>query len=246
MDKKTIMKRLSIISCTKDRHSLLEKQIKSIDNLSKNRDSVEYIITCNDDDYPTIDFVKSFDNPNIILLPCEYDPLNRNFHRDMYGKGFLISTGDYIWGLPGDCEILTQDYDAVIENEFENFLSDKKDRICYGSIDDSATKLYHNNSNMCAAPILTRELASIFKSTMPMEIPHQGADWALYHMMCNICDSRILCIENLIKIHHHSHYNNSYELDHIYRDKPQGRTQLTMSEMMNYISTINTLILDKK
>ena len=96
----------------------------------------------------------------------------------------------YLWILNDDIEIVTPNFDLILEEEIESYLAKKSDRIFYGKCDETfrikhrgwLEQKYHNMDYACY-PIITRETFEALGFFLPLEIAKSGADIALAAIM---------------------------------------------------------------
>jgi len=159
--------------------------------------NVELWIGAHPCDLETVDFINKFSdfkiNVHYVEIPkadLGLKPAVINRHRDILHPMVLQSKGKYLWILNDDVEIRTNNFDKILEEEIEHYLSKKSDRIFYGKCDETfrirkrgwLEQKYHNMDYACY-PIITRETFEALGFFLPLEIAKSGADIALSAIM---------------------------------------------------------------
>lgn len=93
-----------------------------------------------------------------------------NFSRDYYNYLASKSRGKYLVGINDDCEFLTYGWDVKSEEEIEEFLKDKPDRLLYGIFDTL------DGSEIAWFPVMTRETYETLGYYCNELFPTNGAD----------------------------------------------------------------------
>ena len=220
--------KISMTCPTRGRTKMLESLIDNIyskgsDNL-RLKDYFELIFVVDNDDVDTIKLLKEkFKKYNTIkILQRERSP---NFNRDYPNFAAKHATGDLIWGIGDDIEILIDKWDQVLlekVNLFEKFI--KKgylDNIFYSwntncfeylinidVIEDhkvNTSKI--NNYEVCRPefPIITREAYEKIKVLVPSEWKFWGADYALGEIYREA--GRVFTLKDIIISHNSSDSN---------------------------------------
>lgn len=195
-------KKLGIFVCTRDSVEGLSRLIESIFCLCYNKHNIELWIGYDEDDRKTKDFLESIKQTESINVyenatkseQCEYcNEYFLNRHKDIIDPMVKSSDADYMWVLNDDNEILTKHFDKHIEDNIEEYLSDKSDRIFYGMVDIVFEKngiltrtLPSHEYNLLALgtdyscyPLLTKESVEAIGFLLPTEFPDNGADIVL-------------------------------------------------------------------
>tara|TARA_R110000751_G_scaffold176108_2_gene282279 strand:+ start:1943 stop:3073 length:1131 start_codon:yes stop_codon:yes gene_type:complete len=196
-------KKLGIFVCTRKRIDSLELLIESVFSSCSNKDNIDLWIGFDEDDHKTSMFlschqekdrintyVNSNKGSNCVL--CEKDYVNR--HKDIIQPMVDRSDAEYLWVLNDDLTIKTNNFDLIIEQCVENFLSDKVDRVFYGMplvhfIDqkglakdtfslDHDNKLFFKTEYSCY-PLITRETEKILGHFLNTKFASGGADIVL-------------------------------------------------------------------
>jgi hypothetical protein len=145
-----------------------------------------------------------------------------------------------MWGLTDDTEILTKDWDVLLEERAEKFLLDKPDRIAYIHINDGTKAGLHE---FCCFPILTKEVRDTMGGILPKEINSWGADIALFNLFKSLSSPRI-CDAYDLKVAHKCHHNNTIPRDavNIHIENISHNMDLSHEDMLRYIKNLNSQI----
>jgi hypothetical protein len=188
--------KISMICPTRGRPKMLERFVNSLyergsNNLS-NTGVFELLLIVDDDDDETIEFYNNnlFKNKTIKLITRER---SKFFNRDYLTFGASRSSGDLIWGIADDVEIIADDWDKVLldkvnkfeqliergtlANYFYNWKPGKK--AYYINIDCNDNDFQNFSICRCSFPIITREAFEKLKFFAPHEWKFWGADYGL-------------------------------------------------------------------
>lgn len=234
--------RFSIVIPSRERYSLLIRTLDNIYFKADNPNKIESIVIIdNDDEYSEI-ILKDYKNFN--NFPVKIFKVNRgsNLNKDYYQYGFQQSSGKYLWGLGNDCEIITQHWDSILEQQIESFLVDKKDRLCYTYIGDDLN--FNKRKWMgCCFPVFTREVFTALGCTFPIEIEAYGADHWVWQNFKKCRYNRILDIRDIVQLKHYANFNGRTKPDKISaRWYVPRKCELTEKEEKRYINLIKIWI----
>lgn len=197
----------SLLIPTRGRVERLKVLLKSIDDNTYDKRSVEVMLAYDTDDKYTEMFIVS-------ELPKLYPDLQiRVFSRqrsafinkDYYNWLAGFSTGNFLWVMGDDLQILSKNWDFTALDKLEKYLENKPDRVVYGNIDDGTPPPRDSPKIFCCFPIISREAYTTLGCIFHDEIASWGADHAIYAIygspeidrLCNILD---------VKIDHISHH----------------------------------------
>ena len=196
-------KKLGIFVCTRKRVSSLELLIETIFSSCSNKDNIDLWIGFDEDDHETSSFLSFHQEKDRIntyvnseksssCILCKKDYVNR--HKDIIQPMVDRSVAEYLWVLNDDVTIKTNNFDLIIEQCIENFLSDKADRIFYGMplvhfIDekglakdtfslDHDNKLFFKTEYSCY-PLITRETEKALGHFLNTKFAGGGSDIVL-------------------------------------------------------------------
>lgn len=178
--------RLTITCPTRSRLSSVERFIQSAFDLAADPDNIELIFSHDSDDPETEEFFKQekYRRDNIIVrnvpMTPEIEAEGINIHDLYFNPSARMARGNYVWGTGNDVEFVTPEYDLILEEEIENFLVDKPDRLVYVVINHDALV---SDIKWCAFPVTTKESVETIGGTMPNEITSWGADKAMWYII---------------------------------------------------------------
>lgn len=188
------MKSFSLFLPTRERPELLKACVDTFFCLAKNPEHVEMVIVMDDDDQSYAEF-EEFAKRSYFDLKILKVPRSVHHQRDYNNVAASQTIGRYIWGLNDDTEMVTRNWDEILENAIEDHLTSINSRIAYIGMDDSThtevgnseTHPEWNGKNLaqeygCCFPILTREAYEKLGFFCPNEIDMWGADIALYRI----------------------------------------------------------------
>lgn len=235
---------LSILICTRQRVSSLDRLLRSIVDNAHDMNNIEVIIGYDYDDEETIQFINTLENlPNLNYKTFEFDGngsyycgnckefyLNR--HKDILHPMTLMSSGDYLWGVGDDTEIKSKNFDIVMKEYIEYFLKDKPNRILYAQAMETnryktqgITYCTETNMNFACFPIITRESFEILGFMVPLEISGPSADITLARIYHQSLANRFLIIPEINLFDHiepvsssNQHHCNLYTDQCLFRD----------------------------
>lgn len=250
--------RISITCPTRGRLKSLDRFIKSAFDMAYEPDKVELLFAYDSDDYETRDFFLETWKPNIkvIEVPITEEDVREglNIHQRYFNPLARISRGKYVWGTGNDVEFITPNYDKIIEEEVENFLIDKPDRLVYVVINHDELV---SSVPWCAFPITTIESVMTIGGTMPKEITSWGADRWMWEIYSHLCEPRILNIADKIAVKHWSfHTGRKHGEEEVDKGRSIGDMvmnrlstkvlNLNLNQAQNYVNQLNQRIISCK
>lgn len=219
----------TIIFPSRGRLDLVEQLLKSIENNTHNKEWIEVISICDQDDKDTINlFTKlsqevSFDFYFIVRKRNE----TLNLPKDYYAPLLKLRSDSYItWGLGNDTEIITKDWDlklyAALQESLPEFFQnvDNNSKYYYFTVSDNSHWTTSGNINKygdqsCCFPILSSNYCTDAKEIMPSEFPAWKGDTVLHMLMSVSPQCQIVCVNEFIEIQHYCFHNNTYKKDEI-------------------------------
>lgn len=190
---------------TRERTTLLNNLINSINSTVKNQDLIEVIAIYDDDDKETDEFANSISCPYLRMIK---QPRTKRLNEDYINSASRLSSGKYILVLNDDVEFITPGWDEIILSTLDSFT----DGIIYGNIDDGMNDLKSNQKlQYCGFPVLGKKGTEILNYSMSPIFNSWGADVHLYRVYNAI--GRV--IEVPIKILHISSHIGLRERDNV-------------------------------
>jgi hypothetical protein len=210
----------SLILPSRERPALLMELVESFFGNAFAPADIELLVAMDLDDRTAESFEEYAANSpyNIRIMKTK----RTNFyHRDYHNELCKLASGMYIFGLNDECTILNKEWDRILSNRIEDFLVDKKDRLCYVMIDDGSHIVDENTQNAGrytqadygnCFPLLTRESVEKQGFYIPPEINLWGGDSALWHIWREV-DNRVLWAQD-IKVKHNSGHTGTRAWDY--------------------------------
>ena len=215
--------KISLICPTRERTKMLDRLVKNIFNKGtsnlNDEGHFELLLIVDNDDSKTKDFYpkKLKKYATIKLISRERSTF---FNRDYMTFGAQNSSGDLIWGIGDDMEIVTDNWDQILINKiniFEKLVSDgvlsnnfygwsRYDFAYLINIDCGDGDFQIDKFCRCSFPIITREAFQKLNFFTPPEWKFWGADYGLgeIYRKCG----RVFSMHEL-KVVHWSHKNNN-------------------------------------
>lgn len=221
--------------------SLLYNCLHSFFTKAVNPSLVEAILLADYDD-PTMRVFEQYTLNNDWNIKVVFQRRSTSMIRDYNNYGTQCSVGKYIWQLNDDYEMVTPQWDVLLQDRIERFLADKPDRILYVHVDDSThTANGKNKTCGCCCPILSKESVDIQNGHMPSEIDMWGADVWLYWIYTKLPQNRILNLEHEVKVLHHCRHNSTAAPDETARHVADvsKKGHLTPEEMDRYVQLLS-------
>ncbi len=236
----------SFIIPTRERIDKLKGCLNGFFNRSKAKHRHEAIILADHDDTSIrniSDFILQNHFNAKLLLVWRSDYMVRDYNN----FGAQCSLGKYLWMLNDDFEVITENWDVIIQEEIEKFCAKNGDRCAYVMVDDSTHGPSGWNclgSKGCCCPILTRETVEAMNGIMPWQINSWGADICLYNIFSSLPKSRILDLSHKIRVLHHSRHNNTSAIDEVSRrvERISGKQFTTPEERSVYIQRLMSML----
>lgn len=237
--------KFSIIFPTRNRANLLSTCLHSFVNLCKNPNNIEYIISIDYGDNLSFAVLNKIRDKLNINLHIRKVVRTKNIHVDYFNPSAIMAVGKYVWGINDDVEITAQNWDIILEEEIEQFLLDKPDRLCYVKINHDILTL-NREQEACAFPVFTKEHVNAIGGTMPSQITSSGADYECWLIYKNLIENRILDLSDKIFVLHHSHHTGRTPRDIINKRLDQSVNRLRQHERDEYIHALDKCIRNGK
>ena len=146
--------------------------------------------------------------------------MSENNNDECYNLGASYATGDLIWALGDDCEILNDAWDETIlkhSMEFEERLNylfggSESDGAYYIKVSDGSHEGDSGKaSTVCAFPVISRSSYDKLGFLALREFYSWLADFALYEVYSNSKIPRIFNLSSEIQVAHYSHHSTIEE-----------------------------------
>lgn len=232
----------SILMPSRKRYELFESVLNHAFDNAADPEQVEIIVVYDVDDQKTRLVAESCKYKNIKLLE-QTEP--RPFSIvGCYNRAASVATGKLLWILGNDTEVITSNWDKVLEQEVELFLDDKPDRVLYVKIDHDFPDGHGQNDMSCCFPIQTKESYEALGMVEPSEIYCWTSDHALWVIYTRLIADRILNLRDKIKICNWTWSNGKMPRDDVsWEICHKGDTGLTEEQYAKYVGLLNGRIL---
>ncbi len=193
----------SLICPTRNRTKNVRRLLTSIRDTVANPQDMEILFAMDNDDAPTHQFF------HVLKTQNEFPTLNIQTHirehsmflnRDYYNWLASKSIGQYIFVSADDVVYLVPDWDKIIAERIEAYLSNKPDRIICVGIKDNTPKPKASLPQFPCFPLITREAYNFFGFVLQPEVPTWGADYLSYLLYTGA--DRYMCIDDQTYMEH--------------------------------------------
>jgi hypothetical protein len=203
----------SICLASRERSQLLVALARSIKETTADTNNIELLVGIDDDDAEMHDcarhmtgwhnFIKFFSRARSKMLNRDYI----NWVYDITGR-----KGKYVIACNDDALFKTPNWDTIICEKMENYLSGKSDGIGYGFISDAL--LNRHGMQYCCFPLVTQKGVNSLGWVMPPEFPGWNADIALWRTYKSV--NRIFDLSDVM-IEHVSYHCGKRDRDNVSR-----------------------------
>jgi hypothetical protein len=208
----------SVLIPTRKRVVYLNNLILSIYNTAKFKNEVEILITYDDDDQQTMDFVNNFQTQEYLNISFFKRPRSLNINGDYYnwmaknyakGKYFIISNDD--------AQFIQQNWDEMAWKRLEEYEKSNPDGLVLGIIDDKEViSNRHDYNRFSCFPLFSRKDLEVLGFLFQPEYWRDGADWVIAGVYRKI--DRVLDLRNEIIIEHISVRSFRRNKDDLYEE----------------------------
>lgn len=234
----------TVIAACRGRHESLRRFIISVfDNAIQPRE-VELYIMADNDDPQTVEIARGLRDGmgwNIVIHQQDRKP---TLNRDYINLAARLSSGDFLWVLGNDQEIVTKAWDAELRNCIENFWlrENIKDGLAYVYPDDDIHKVGEYGG--CCCPVVTRAHVNATGGYFPSMITAWAADHWLWLSYQKLKSNRIVDCRN-VKAVHYAHHTGKAPQDEINKEVERSSTicnQPTPEQFQSYVDQLNGII----
>lgn len=219
------MIKYSILIPSRERMRSCHRLLESVLVTPKDIDMIECLLTI-DEDEPAEEMYRSLVWHYAARMDIKLLVRKRtdNISKDYYNWMAEQSTGDVLWVLNDDCEIITEQWDVLAEEMIIKAMDGYKGNslIWYGDVNDT-TRNYNNNGQYSCFPMMSKEAFAVLGYFFDPRIPTWGAD--KFIKMLFERNNRVIDMSEIQVIHHmmegyekndeaHSHMKRVCESQH--------------------------------
>jgi hypothetical protein len=188
---------------TRKRVKQLEECIKAAENTAFDIKKIEFIITADDDDIETIDYLNKINERNSFEFKTIIGKRITNLIKS-YNNMTSQAKGKYLFVLNDDAEIKTKHWDKIALEKIEQYKKDNNisDDIIYGSTEDNSIDR-DKDKEYCSFPIISSEAVRTLGFFMYEDFVGLGGDSSIYKVYKEI--NRVVDLKEI-------------ELDHVYHN----------------------------
>jgi len=174
--------------------------------------NVQVLFACDNDDNLSQDYVKS-----IIMRYHQMDvqlhkrPRTEFINNDYYNWLAKKATGDMLWILADDLQLIYNGWDTKFAPIIEWFQQDKPDKIYCVSIRDNTPPPSHRLPKFPCFPMFPKEVLQYLGYLLYYKVPNWGADYIAYATFKPI--ERLLEIKDVNYINHVSYHTKQVAVD---------------------------------
>ncbi len=207
------MLKFSLCIPTRERMPQIERLLTSLRRTVSDVNCVEILFAIDNDDIITEAYFKNI-KERFPVLNIHYFKRERSdfMNRDYFN--WLSTTqakGDFHWLMGDDVIFVQKDWDKIIIEQVEKYLSTRLDRVVFINIkDDTVTP--PDVPKFSCFPLISKEAIEAVGWFMPPCIPTWSADYATYQIYAVPTIDRIFNIDTLF-LQHNSIHNAGAEED---------------------------------
>jgi hypothetical protein len=186
----------------------LKKCIEAAENTAANHKQIEFVITADDDDLETINFLNTLKDRNTFEFKTIIGPRLNNLIKS-FNNMALKAKGKYLFVLNDDSEIQTKNWDTIALEKINKYKLDNdiKDDIIYCATEDNSVDR-HKERGYSSFPIISLESVKALGFFMYEQFVGLGGDssiYKLYHGINRVIDLREIELD-------HVYHNNFFSI----------------------------------
>ena len=209
------MLKYSILVPTRERIKPLNRLLNSIYITTNRRDQIEVLIAYDDDDEETkAQIERTVERYKIINVKAFNRPRTEFLNRDYYGWLATQAKGKFIWVCADDLVFLVPNWDVVLWEKLNVFLSQHPDRLVCANILDNTPAPGEppgDKSEFPCFPLFSREVLDVLGFILPPQLPTWGADRYVHDLFTKV--GRFLVINDACYLDHVSYHTKAMEAD---------------------------------
>ncbi len=209
----------SLLIPTRKRPQMITDLLYSIYDTAKDPNTVETLVTYDNDDIRTIQIISNL-KEIYKKLPVKFFSRERHYATSgvYYNEMAQKATGDYLIAVNDDAIFTKMGWDMEGYKKLEEYLVSKPDRIVYGITNDMEVERNRNDSNYFSCfPLLSKEVVKVMGFFFDPIFHKDGADWDLVMPYREL--RRVIDLRNEIIIKHISFRSGRRLHDALDRDE---------------------------
>lgn len=175
--------KISMLVPTRNRPLMLPKFVQSVYQMTHHKKNINIYFICDEDDTQSKNYVKIIMDSykSQIEMTLLTRPRSEMLNEDYYNWAARQTTGDLIWVLADDLEIVSPGWDEAVQTEVSKFYKDNPDRVVCLSIRDNTPPPSHRIPKFPCFPMLSREaMLGLGNWILHPKVPTWGADYITY------------------------------------------------------------------
>jgi hypothetical protein len=198
--------KFSLILPSRERASLLANFCRTVEENTFDKENIEMLVACDDDDKETIETLKNMKYP---WLKYYVRPRGNSISRDYQNWLYPHSKGEYLFVLNDDVELKTKNWDQIALQKIQDY--PHKDGIFCGWIaDDTKVRIRDKKDAYSCFPLFTRKAVNALGYLMNEYYGGWSADIFIYNVYKEI--DRILDMSEIL-VQHYTHWLGNRERD---------------------------------
>lgn len=182
------MKTISLLVPTRKRPGLLAGFMKSVRTMTHHKKNIDMHFIVDDNDSESQAYTQALVNEYQSQITCYIHIVNRkntvetfNLNEDYYNMAARKSTGDLIWVLADDLELLIPGWDEKVLQEANNFAVKFPDKAFCISLRDNTPPPSHRLPKFPCFPLFPREVLTAQEGwILHPKVPSWGCDYIAY------------------------------------------------------------------
>lgn len=207
------MYKISLIIPTRERPTLFQKVIESLQINTKHPENLELLIIVNDDDITSQDYVKKvMSHHGMFKYRLLLRPYSRMLNEDYYNWASRQAIGDLIWIYADDLFMCAPNWDEMVEIVAKDCFQKYPDGIfCLGIMDNTKPPSHLIPKHPCF-PMFPKQVHDAQGGWyLSPTIPTWGVDYIIYKIYSGI--NRLIWIKDRNYLNHCSHHTHQVPVD---------------------------------
>ena len=237
------MYKFALLTPSRERPQSVERLLQSLSDTTTNPSQVEILFAIDNDDSVTRELLNLLLGTNkysrLIIKPFYRDRAEM-MNRDYYNWLAEKSNSEFIWAIGDDIVFLVSNWDTIIYDKLQQYLSDKPDKIVCAGIKDTTPKPKPSLPQFPCFPLVSRVAFQQMGFVLHPFIPTWGADYLIYLLYTGA--NRYLEIADRDYLHHVSVHTKTASKDMTAQRVENIFNQLKMNDLHNIdLAVIKTI-----